>query len=359
MKRPLFFLLLLLLLLAPNMPATNTALVTDTFTRANSATLGPNWALLASSVGGNSACRITSNKAQGTTASTNCFANWGANDFPNDQFSQVTDSTLLGTATVRSCVRMVAATTSGAGPNISGYCTNGALASPYTINTVTAGLFAAIATSAQNMVAGDVILLLVQTTSTGPQVTLFVNTIQILQVTDTSYTFLAGQPGMAIAEDGTTTDGTVSNWVGGAVTTSPTIVNGTAALQLGATLQLSGGTNPTSLTGTGQAVQFTLPPSSFQYLGRLQIIVTGQVSNPFFALECSQDGLGTWFQMPAIGLPTFSPQLGDLMPSISVFYDVTGLSSGATCRFGLAPYSPAAGVTTVITGNLQVWGMIG
>ena len=99
----------------------------------------------------------------------------------------------------------------------------------------------------------------------------------------------------------------------------------------------------------------TVPASTYQYGGRLQIVATGQVINPQWTLECSQDTAQTfWFQMPVIAVPSLSPGLSDIPPSFAAYYDISGLSSGGTCRFGL-------GVTTgtSITGNVQVYAMIG
>lgn len=331
---------------------TQTALVTDNFTRANSATLGANWGGLQNTA---AVCNIVSNKAQSNTASTRCFGIYVASDFPNDQFAQITNSTHANASNFMGpCVRVMPSVSSGAAfpaSTVNGYCVNG---SPYNISTVTGGTFVALVTSAVNQAAGDVVLLTVQNSAVGPTLTLFVNGTQATTATDVSATaFVAGQPGMSILPDATVGNESVSLFVAGATTSGgPTILNGTQALQLGALLNLNA---TTSITTTGQAVQFTVPASTYLYGGRLQLIATGQVANPQWTLECSQDSAQTfWFQMPVVGVPNIAPGLGDVPASFAAFYDLTGLSSGATCRFGLAITT-----NTVITGNVQVWGMVG
>lgn len=330
---------------------TQTALVTDNFTRANSANLGANWGGLQTTA---ASCNIVTNKAQSNTASQRCFSLYIASDFPNDQFSQITNSTHANASNFMGpCVRLMPSNINGGfiASTVNGYCVNG---SPYNISSVTGGTFVALVTSAVSQAAGDVVLLTVQQSSSGPTLTLFVNGSQAATATDTLATaFLAGQPGMTILPDATVGNESVSLFVAGATTSGgPTILNGTQTLQLGALLNLNA---TTSITTTGQAVQFIVPASTYQFAGRLQIIATGQVANPQWTLECSQDSAQTfWFQMPVIGIPNIAPGLGDVPPAFAAFYDLSGLSSGSTCRFGL-------GITTntVITGNVQVWGMVG
>lgn len=338
---------------------TRKTFATDTFVRANATTLGLNWTEDQPQSGGNSFCQIVGNHVQNSLVTSNCFAAYWANDFPDDQFSQVTNGTKIGAASLsRSCVHMVFA----GGLSLTGYCINlDGGGTHYAIDTVIGGTFGIIFSTATTPAQGDVILLQVQKVPTGQQLTLFINAVQVGQVIDTTNVAPTGAPGLSQAVDGTITDATITNWIGGSVSQAPTVLNSVTALNLGAPVRL---TNPTAITTTGQAVAFVFPVASFQYLGRLQLVADGQVSNPTWVLECNQnpqDGANAlWFSMPAMQLPSLSQQLGDLPPVFSVFYDLSGLSAGTVCRFGLATV-PATSITpgTVITGNVNVWALIG
>lgn len=355
MKKSLAILTAFILLLA--MPRsscaaiTQTALVTDNFTRANAANLGVNWSALGV-LGGGAICKITGNSAQSATAATRCFAIFSSSDFPNDQYSQITNSAHANASNFMGpCVRMMPSSALGSNASTAnGYCVNG---SPYNISSMTNGTFTALATGAVNQALNDIVLLTVQNTSTGPQLTLFVNGAQATQFTDTTNLYTSGYPGMTILPDATVTNEAISNFVGGVITTPPTVTNLAPGISPPtiSSIPLNLGT----LTATGQAVQFTVRAPSENYLGKLQIIATGgQISGPVWVLECSQDGGSTWFQLPAIAVPSFAPQLGDIPPTgAAVFYDTSGLS-GAQFRFGLAVNS-----STTVTGNIFVWAMAG
>jgi hypothetical protein len=352
-KRIVLSISLLLCGLSAQAATTQTSLAADSFTRANAANLGANWANIAPAT---CLMTLTSNSAETGVTGQTCFAIYNANDFPNDQFSQIKVATRLNSGNGGVCVHLMANPPTGAAQVSSafGYCTsnNG---SNYTVAKLTNGSFSVICTSGTALAAGDVLQLLVQQTSGGQALTLNVNGVATSCAGTIDNTYLNGLPGFDIFASTATTDVQITNFSGGAVSTPPTITNSGIPVISSSPLTVG------SITGVGQAVQFSArggaafgsASGSFNYLGRLQIIANGQVSNPTWVLECSQDGGSTWFQIPAVTLPSLSPQLQDVPSGVSLIYDISGLG-GAQFRFGLA-----VTMTTTVTGTVSVSVMAG
>lgn len=331
--------------------STLTALQSDTFTRANALTLGSNW----NATGGGGTlnqCQLLSNQAKPLTGGIvgNCF--FSAVDWPNDQAVQATLSTIttIGTDDVGVCAR----------GNFGQNTNNCYYAGSYSTNTkvnllrIVSNSFVVLASSAANVVQGDVIQL--QVVGCNPaNLTVLQNGTPIAGmnpfVDASPLAPCAGSPGILVFS-ATPANAGVSNWTGYAIS-NPGTVNNSAPFPV---LSLGAQTNLGNLTGASQSFQFVLPARSELFLGRLAISVgstTGTVANPAWVLECSQDTGTTWWQVPALLVPAMAPQLGDIFPIYAPFYDVSGFG-GASCKFGLG-----VGSGTVVTGTLPVWVTIG
>jgi hypothetical protein len=200
-------------------------------------------------------------------------------------------------------------------------------------------------------VGGDVLTLAVQ----GSTLSLIHNGVTEGTVVDTNIT--AGWPGIRLTPDATLTNATATNFIAGAVSTAPTIVNYAKPLQTGTIANLG------TLTAVGQAVQFNIATPTINFAGRLQIIVqgVGQVLSPYYILECSQDGGTSWFQIPGTLVPSIEPALGDQPSGWPSWYDVSGLAMGGLFRFGIASQGiPLSGIApTFVSGGLNVYGLVG
>lgn len=334
------------LALIPIRSATLTALQADTFTRANASTLGANWTAVSTTAG----CQISGNQAiPSTTAAVGtCF--FSAADWPNDQGSKVTMSTIaaLGTDLSGALVRV----------QIAPLATNGYYAGSHNIADshvhlirIVLGGFTNLATSADTIAVGDTVQIQVQGCNPA-LLTVLHNGVAEAGMNPFSDTSglgpCGGSPGILVFSPNSTANAGVTNWTGYAVTSPPTINNSSPY----PVLSRGTFTNLGNLTGASQALQFTLPSPT---ASRIQLIVqgnSGTVTNPIWVLECSQDTGTTWFQVYGLTLPTLAPQLGDIFPIYASYYDVYGLG-GASCRFGLGATSGA------VTGTLPVFVTIG
>lgn len=340
-------LLVFILSLVPIHAATLTSLQSDTFTRANSSSLGPNWTQI-SGVGG-FGCQILSNQAKPGVAGGfgECISN--ALDWPNDQGVLCTTATIasLGTDIAGCMVR--GAVWSNA---VNGYFAgsfNTADSHVHLVRIVT-GTFTNIATSADNIAAGDTIQ--IQVSGCNPvSITVLHNGSAEAGmnpfVDSNAAALCAGSPGIGLQSANVANAG-VTNWTGYALTTPPTINNSSPFPVIGR----GNFTNLGNLTGASQALQFTLPSPT---ASRIQLIVqsgSGTAAIPIWVLECSQDSGTSWFQVYGLTLPTAAPQLGDIFPLYAPYYDVYGLG-GASCRFGLGATSGT------VTGTLPVFVTIG
>jgi len=319
---------------------TLTSLQSDTFTRANAPNLGANWG----AVNNNGGCQIASNFAKPTSTAQTGFCFFSSADWPNDQAAQATLGliTTLGTDLADAVVR-------GQFPmnGPSGY-----IAGSYNTNTNVHllranGSCCTDLTSAGTVAQGDVIQL-VAVGCNPVNLTVFQNGVSRITFTDSSASQIcAGSPGILVFSPANVANVGVTNWTGYAVSNPPT-VNNTAPFPV---LTRATSTNLGNLTGASQALQFTLPSS----VSRIQIIVgsaSGTAAAPAWSLECSQDSGTSWFGVPAQIVPNAAPQLGDIFPIYTPFYDVFGLG-GASCRFGLGTTSGT------VTGTLPVWVVVG
>lgn len=324
-----------------------TSLQTDTFTRANASTLGTNWG----AVNNNGGCQILSNQAKPLNTTINGTCLYNSIDWPNDQGAQATMATIasIGSQDIAAVI-------------VRGQfwqnSTNGYFAGSFnTADTkihlvrIISNSYTGLATSAANIVVGDVIQLQVQGCNP-TNLTVLQNGTPVPGmnpfVDSNGLGPCSGSPGIYVAavSDAVANAG-VTNWTGYAVS-NPPVVNNSAPFPIAARAT---STNIGNLTGASQALQFTLPSS----VSRIQIIVgstTGTVTSPAWSLECSQDAGVTWFGVAAQTVPNVAPQLGDIFPIYAPYYDVFGLA-GASCKFGL-------GATTgTVSGTLPVWVVIG
>lgn len=188
-------------------------LATDNFNRADSSTLGGNWA---TAKGESASCQIKSNILVGDAATSLNIGNYYTNAvWPNDQWSQATiqSGAAGGNDNAFAAVRMITTGTTrycyygGYGKNFSGD------ALPRIYKDVNSSR-TSLASGSGNIVAGDVIYLEVQGTS----VALKINGTTKATVTDSSHS--SGSAGLrAGSENGSTT--VFDDWSGGDFTTPP------------------------------------------------------------------------------------------------------------------------------------------
>jgi len=174
------------------------ATASDNFNRAGGG-IGPNWEIF----GGLGAPNIYSNAVGYPSTGTAVAADWIANSFGNDQFSQATI-----TGFTPDDIWFVGAHLAH-GP-LSGYEAgiSTAVSGHYLIDRWDNGTEVNLATSAQLAALNDVVRLKIQ----GTRLTLFVNGIAILTTTDSTYT--SGNVGFALRGSHTST-GLLDNWSGG------------------------------------------------------------------------------------------------------------------------------------------------
>lgn len=107
-----------------------------------------------------------------------------------------------------------------------------------------------------------------------------------------------------------------------------------------------------SLVAANTAVAFTIPEPTSNYRGALIIQVVGTAGTTA-TLEGSLDGGATWFVIPADTsrvLAVTGQLTGDTAAIAAFAYNVNGMGSGCTFKFGYA----GAGVPTA-----AVWALVG
>lgn len=322
-----------------------TQLAADTFTRANSGTLGSNWV---NNVANNQGLQIVSNAAQALVASLPNAATFNAlngqgSDFSYDHYAQVTISTFSNTnCQVGPLARQNQI--SGLSPvsgTVNGYFGGNIVGSAvYGIYRVVANVFTQLAITAVNVTVNDVVRLAVQggtLPGSSATLTLFQNASQISTVVDAT-PIQAGWPGLLVTPDATISHAAATTWSAGNVTVAPSNTN-FGPLLLGQSAQIG------TITAAGQTLQFSVAPISEKFLGKLQMVVAGgSVLNPVWSLEGGQDSFATHaFMMPAFTVPGLS-NLGDLACIYAQVYDISGLG-GVSFKFGLVSGTVQSAVT--------------
>jgi hypothetical protein len=172
-------------------------IATDNFTRADASTLGSNWTNTDSSSWG-----ISSNQAHCTATGGDSFAFtvWNANAFPNDQYSQITISSLAAlTGLICPGVRM------SLSAETSYFCQE--LSNTLYIVKMVAGSNTNLTSGSYTPAVGDVIYL----SAVGTTLTAKVNGTTVLTTTDSSIS--SGSAGMGGLFIGNST--LVTPWTGG------------------------------------------------------------------------------------------------------------------------------------------------
>lgn len=121
----------------------------------------------------------------------------------------------------------------------------------------------------------------------------------------------------------------------------------------------------TSLTATGQVVQFTIShiaPGHVNGLDTVAISVQGGTSTSgLTALECSIDGGTSWFEVArrtvvtsggstAANLYTASSLNSDAVVVDAAAFDISGLQAGGIFRIGVLGISAGTAVVTLLGG---------
>jgi len=179
-----------------------TALVTDSFTRANAANLGANWTIIT----GETAMQIVSNHAEPTSFSSGDSGEfYSAITFPADQYSQIILVDEFG-ATGGSGPALMVRVASGARTY---YRWAFALNGTWELGKSIAGVFTSLATgTAAGFAVNDIIKIQIA----GTTIKLFRNATQIgSNVIDSS--IASGYPGIGYSTAGQTV--TLINWQGG------------------------------------------------------------------------------------------------------------------------------------------------
>lgn len=340
------------------MALTLVQLISDSFTRANAATLGANWSAPAGS-----SMQISSNQAIATATSVINFSTWSASPFQGwnpDQFSSVNVVSRSGNvnyfgAAVRlpGSIGVPSAGVTGAlGMYFFGGHAGNNTVSLQKANPSLADLQTYGAMPAFPATFG----LAVQTTSVGVVLTPFLNGVAQTPFTDTSASqILWGSPGIMEDVTVTTADVPMTNFSAGAVLNAPSSITNFGSLTYGSNSSIG------SITAVGIPIQFSLPQgqlaSSERYLGRLQMIVdmgvysqNNQVINPIWSLIATQSNSNSWFSIPAETLPINASLNGQTPSLYSQWYDVSGLG-GCTFQFSL--------LSGTISGSLPVYALVG
>jgi hypothetical protein len=236
----------------------------DTFVRADNASLGANWT--AWSWSGAAGLGITSNQVSSSAASTHGDY-WSADAFGNDQSSEITVAVVPGSGDwVGVTVRQVTPGT--------GYLAIFFAGTFYIFNENGSTSPTVIVSTSGTLTAGDVMTL----TAIGTSITLYKNGSQVLTTTNSTYT--SGAPGIAIY--GTTPR--ISAWDAtdafGPVVTVDTTTQANAAqnVKVRRWMQASGGTAPYSWS----VVSGTLPTGlSLSSSGELSGTPTGTGASTF------------------------------------------------------------------------------
>lgn len=183
-----------------------TVIASDNFNRADNTSLGSNWTTLSSA----SAPRIASNAVEPLgTGFADSVSRWSADSFPNDQYSQVSITT-LNTDTNKAggpCARASSSAlthyvTFGRGPL-------GASAT-LALRKVIAGSSTQFSATTKTINSGAVLRLEVS----GTNLTAYINSVS--QATATDSAISSGSAGLYLfADTGVITDAVIDNWEGG------------------------------------------------------------------------------------------------------------------------------------------------
>lgn len=171
----------------------------DSFTRADSGTLGPNWTDSENGFG------ISSNTANARSLGNNNISYWSADVFGNDHYSQVTVSSLAGVTAVGVVCRA-----NGAAPTNNGYLFYSSSIAG-NIYKIVAGSYTSLAGSLTTVASGDVLKI----TCIGSLIEAFKNGISVGSVNDSSVA--AGSAGIY----GTSPLSQLINWSGDNIGSTP------------------------------------------------------------------------------------------------------------------------------------------
>src|SRR5258706_12829208 len=167
-------------------------LATDNFNRADAANLGANWTNIRGGLG------IFSNTVDVANAADEQTARYSAISWPNDHYCTITVKQVAASSAVGAGVRVQSSGGSGRDGYWAGYNSSDSGNNNRRIWKYITGAFTSLASEAINIVVDDVVRLEVQ----GTTLTMFVNNVQRLQVTDSTWTVgNAGLYGKAAAID--------------------------------------------------------------------------------------------------------------------------------------------------------------